>query len=89
PSLTNSVTAKCGNSNLPVAVMVKKHAGATYVFAVPVREGETTVRFTLKATTGDVPVEVLGENRTLPCAAGAFEDTFKAWDVHLYRLAPR
>jgi hypothetical protein len=31
-------------------------------------------------------VEVIGEDRSIPLREGSFTDSFKPWDVHLYRL---
>ena len=66
--------------------MVKKHAGATYVFAVAIRSGKTTASFTLQGLAGDKTVEVIGENRTVTSRSGVFKYSFGPWDVHLYRM---
>jgi hypothetical protein len=36
---------------------------------------------------GERAVEVLGENRKIVSMDGLFEDGFKEWDVHLYRIS--
>ena len=88
----NSPTAKDGaavesaNKDVPVAVMVKKQGGATYVFAVAMKSGTTEATFAVAGLGGAVEVEVLGEDRKLPAAAGKFQDSFRDWDVHLYRI---
>jgi hypothetical protein len=88
----NSATIKDGanvssdNKEVPVAVMVKRHERATYLFAVGMRNGRTTTTFTVQGLTGEKTVEVLGENRTILSNNGVFKDSFRAWDVHLYRI---
>jgi hypothetical protein len=35
---------------------------------------------------GEKVVEVLGEDRIVTSKDGVFNDSFEAWDVHLYRI---
>ena len=70
-----------------VDILVKQYGGATYLFAVAMRETPTRAVFTLRGRTGQQTVEVLGEDRTRAAKDGVFDDEFKPWDVHLYRLA--
>jgi hypothetical protein len=88
PVVTNTATVVCDNPAVPVATMLKRHEGATYLFAVAMRDGATTATFSLKGVAGAGTVEVLGENRSLASLDGAFKDRFDAWDAHLYRLRP-
>jgi hypothetical protein len=71
---------------VPVAVTTRKQAGATYVFAVCMRDASTKATFQLKHWSGTKPVEVLDEGRTLAGGNGSFQDDFGPWEVHLYRL---
>jgi hypothetical protein len=66
--------------------MAKEHEGATYLFAVGMRNGQTSAKFTLRSLKDQRTVEVLGENRTIISEDGVFADNFEAWDVHLYRI---
>ncbi|MEW4571333.1 beta-galactosidase [Tautonia sp. JC769] len=75
------------NDDVPVAVSVREHDGATYLFAVSMRDGDTTASFTLPDA-GDVRVEVLGEDRTLDAPEGTWDDRFEGYQVHLYRITP-
>jgi hypothetical protein len=75
------------NEAVPIAAMVKRHEGATYLFAVAMRNEETSATFKLTGVLGEKAVEVIGENRTLLAKDGSFSDHFAAWDVHLYRVA--
>jgi hypothetical protein len=86
PSVPGAAAVKSSKQEIPVAVMVKKYQGATYVFAAGIRNGETRASFTLKGLTGSPNAEVLGEGRTITLRRGTFEDDFKPWDVHLYRI---
>jgi len=85
PTIENAANISSSNQAVPVAIMVKKHDGATYLFAAGMRGDKTTATFTLPHAQGIKSVEVIGENRTIPVKNGIFKDNFEAWDVHLYR----
>ena len=98
PTLEDAVTVKADPPGVsadlagtvgggPVAVMVKKHAGATYLFAVRMEDRPAKATFTLKPAPRAATVEVIDEDRRLPLSRGAFTDDFKPYDVHLYRIA--
>ncbi len=80
--ITNAVTE---SSSSKVDYLVKRQGGKLYVFAVSMTNATTTATFTL---THDAPVSatVLGENRQIAIASGAFQDSFAAYAVHLYAL---
>lgn len=86
PSVRNGVKISSGNTDVPLAVMMKKYKGAMYLFAVGMRKGETAVTFTVHGLAGEKNVEVLGENREILSNNGVFKDKFEPWDVHLYRI---
>jgi hypothetical protein len=88
PTVAGGATVSPENNTVPVASMVKRHAGATYIFAVAMRGGETTATVTLRGPPGARTVEVLGENRAVTMRKGVFTDSFGPWDVHLYRIYP-
>jgi hypothetical protein len=71
---------------VPVEILVKRHGGALYIFAVAMRDGTTTVEFKVADPPGATTVEVLGEDRRLTASDGIFKDTFDRWAVHLYRI---
>jgi hypothetical protein len=87
PTVADGAKAASSNTNVPVATMVKRYKGGVYLFAVAMRDGQTRTRFSVPGLSGQKGVEVLGEDRTLESKDGAFEDDFKSWDVHLYRIA--
>jgi hypothetical protein len=80
-----SVSSSAGG--VPIDVMIRRHAGKTYLFAVAMREGEATGTFIVPGT-GDATVEVLGESRTIGAVGGKWEDRFKDYQVHLYQISP-
>jgi len=83
PSVGNLVTVKSSDLDVPIAVMTKQYAGATYVFAVGMRNAPTKVIFEIK---GFSNAQVIGEDRAIKINDGKFEDEFKAYDVHIYRI---
>lgn len=87
PSLPGTVTVQSRNAEVPIAQMTKHQAGATYIFAVAMRAGNTEAQFQLRVRSGEMPVEVLGETRTLTSRNGLFSDTFGPWDVRIYKIA--
>ena len=52
------------------------------------RDAETTATFTVPGIKGAAKVEVLGEDRSLLCVDGKFQDSFKGYEVHLYKITP-
>jgi hypothetical protein len=89
PTLEGLASAASDDKAVPVATMVKRHDGATYVFAVGMRDGQTAVTFTVQGLNGERTVEVIGENRTIVSTDGIFKDRFAAWDAHLYRISKK
>jgi hypothetical protein len=88
PAVRDAVSVRSKNPAVPVATMVKQLGGATYLFAVAMRNGATDATFTFTKALGGNAAEVLGENRTLAVTNNAFSDHFAPWDVHLYKLSP-
>lgn len=86
PEIPGGVTVTSSTAEIPIEAVVKRDREATYVFAVGMREGETSCQFKLAGLTGKARAEVLGENRSLDIQDGAFTDPFRPWDVHLYRI---
>jgi len=84
PTIADGATVTTSGPDAPVDVMVKRQGGATYIFAAASRERGTKASFAVKGPKGSV--EVLDEQRTIPVKAGAFEDEFKPYEVHLYRI---
>ena len=86
-TLSGAVAVQSRNPEVPMAHMTKHHAGATYIFAVGMREGRTETEFSLKDRSGEMPVEVLGESRSVRSRDGRFTDSFGPWEARIYRIA--
>ncbi len=86
PTVVDGATVKTSDETVPIEIMVKRHEGATYVFAVAMRDGETTGTFSVNGLEGDATATVLGEDRTIDVSGGSFTDAFGGHDVHLYRF---
>jgi len=87
PDVASGASVVSANEGVPVDFVVKRHAGATYLFSVAMREEETTATFTVPGAV-DARIEVLGEGRTIEAAGGKWEDRFAGYQVHLYKLSP-
>jgi Beta-galactosidase len=85
PDVAGGASVATTEEGVPIDFMVKRHAGETYLFAVAMREGETTATFTLPGR-GDARVEVQGEGRAIEAPGGQWEDHFTGYQVHLYRI---
>lgn len=70
----------------PVATMVKRHGGATYLFAVRMEDKPAKAALHLAGFSGANTVEALDEQRTLPAQDGRFADEFVPYEVHLYKV---
>jgi hypothetical protein len=85
PEEAGLVTATSEVAEAPVAVMGRRHGGATYVFAVGTRGRATGASFTLTGVINGT-AEVIGEGRTVEVKDGKFGDQFGGYGVHLYRV---
>jgi hypothetical protein len=86
PTVRDAATVKTKSIDVPVAIVVKRLDGVTYVFAVAMRKDDTPARFTIKGLKDEQSIEVLGEKRSLKPMDGSFTDHFGPWEVHLYRF---
>ena len=79
-------SVKPNQGSLPIAWMQKRFGGSTYLFTVNMRNESAKASISLAAVPSDAMVEVLGEGRKLTTRQGGFDDDFKPYAVHLYRL---
>lgn len=86
PTLKDGATVTSASKDVPIDILVKRSGGATYIFSSAMRNAETKGAFAVAGLKGTAKVEVLGENRTLDATDGKFEDAFKSYDVHLYKI---
>jgi len=75
---------KSSNPEVPVAWMMKKHAGQTYMFTVAMRDGATDAEIEIPGMPHSTTVTVLGEDRKIQVTNGKFTEHFKPYEVHLY-----
>lgn len=80
---TGYASVSSSNMGVPIDMMTKSYMGEKYIFAVAMRNGNTTATFTVNSGSN---VEVLGENRTLTISGGKFTDSFSSYGVHLYKI---
>jgi len=86
PTVKDGAMVESSAEGVPIALMVKRHGGATYVFAVGMRNAPTKGWFDVKGLPEVATAEVIGEERSIEVKNGKFEDDFRAYDVHLYRI---
>jgi acetyl esterase/lipase len=86
PVVKDGVAVQSSAAEVPVEAVARRHDGAVYVFAVAMRDGTATVTFKLPGMRGQAIAEVLDERRTLEVRDGIFRDTFRPWEVHLYKI---
>jgi hypothetical protein len=84
PTLADGVAVTTPSADAPVDAIAKHQGDSTWVFSVAMRDKATKASFVLKGAKGNA--EVLGENRTIPVRDGKFDDDFKPYEVHLYRI---
>jgi hypothetical protein len=83
PDIKGYASAVSSNPAVPVDIMTKAYGGKNYIFAVGMRNNPTSVEFTVPS---GAEVRVLGEDRTIPVVGGQFNDSFAAFEVHLYEV---
>ena len=76
--------AKCDNA--AIALMVKRHEGAIYLFAVSMQNAPANATHSLNDLPANAVAEVLDEHRSIEIREGKLSDTFKPYQVHLYRI---
>ena len=86
PTLKSAASISLENKEVPIAFMIKEYEKQIYLFAVGMSQSNTNASFTINGLKGERFVQVLFENRTIVSKDGVFEDSFNAWDVHLYQI---
>jgi hypothetical protein len=83
PTSSGYATVSSSNTSVSVDIMTKNYGGANYIFAIAMRNGDTTATFSV--TSGN-NVEVFGEGRSITVSNGKFSDSFSPYAVHLYKI---
>jgi hypothetical protein len=86
PTVAEGVSVQSSALEVPIDAIAKRHGGATYVFAVAMREAPAKGTFQVRDLPAQAKAEVIGENRTVSVKNGRFEDDFGPYDVHLYKI---
>ncbi|MFW6164471.1 MAG: hypothetical protein ACODAJ_17005, partial [Planctomycetota bacterium] len=84
PTVEDAAAVKTSRGSR-VDVLVKRHGGATYVFAVNMYRKPERATLALRGL-GDATAQVLFEGRTLPLQAGRLTDAFAPYAVHRYKV---
>ena len=79
------VKVDSSSTEVPIDILARKSKGATYVFAVAMRNAPSAGTLTLGDKSAH-QAEVLGENRRVEIKDGRFTDSFAPFAVHLYKI---
>jgi hypothetical protein len=82
----NGVTVVSSNDDTQIATTKKHDDEVVFVFAAAMGDSETTASFKLGESQDATMATVLGEDRTIEVERGRFQDNFKGYDVHIYRI---
>jgi hypothetical protein len=85
PSVKDGAVSWTTDPELQVAVMTRRHEGATYLFGVGMQERPVKAAFTLPGV-ADAKAERIGEPGSIDVKAGRFEDEVGPYGVRLYRI---
>ena len=86
PTVTGGATVASSSPDVPIDLMMKRHEGATYVFAAAMRNGAAKGSFTVRDLPTQATAEVIDEGRTIDVRDGRFDDQFRPYEVHLYKI---
>jgi hypothetical protein len=89
PTIPDGAEVASANPEAPVHIMVKRAGSDVYIFAVGMRNAPTKAAFRVKGLSGKSVAEAIGEDRGIAVLNGCFEDEFKPYDVHIYRIKRR
>jgi hypothetical protein len=86
PPVKDAVTLKSSDERAPIDIMVKRFGGATYIFAVAMRDVPVKASFEVKGIPEKAQAEAIGGDRRIKVQGGKFEDDFGGFEVKLYRI---
>jgi len=90
PSIAGATALSSGA--VPVTLLVKKHGGSTYVFAMG--DGNAAnylgqavnAQISVPGAVAGSVVQVLGEGRSITLGGSGFSDHFNAYELHIYKF---
>jgi len=77
---------KSSDEKVPIDILVKRHAGTTYVFAVSMRHVPAKASFELKGIPEKAVAGIIGGDRKIEVSGGRFEDQFQGYEVKLFKV---
>ena len=86
PSLTERVQVSANKPGNPIATLHKRLADTDYLFAANLRNEAITTTLESADWAKATQAEALDESRSLALKSGRYEDVFRPYDVHLYRI---
>jgi len=86
PSVADGASVELNPAGGSIAWVVKRSAGAVYLFTVNMRNEPTHASFTVRGLPEAVSAEVLGESHKVSLQNGEFTDGFEPYAVHLYQI---
>ena len=82
----NSPIGKGVLTVMPIDILVKRHGGATYIFAVNMRDAPAKGKFAVNGIGESAQAEVIGGDRKIQVIGGKFEDDFQGYEVKLFKI---
>jgi hypothetical protein len=86
PAAPEAASVQSSSEKVPIGLTARQHGGATYLFAVGMRNAPARGSFQVRGLRGTASAEVIGEGRRIAVRGGRFDDDFQPYDVHLYRV---
>ena len=86
PTVKDAATVKSSDGKVPIDIMVKRHEGTTYVFAVSMRDARAKARFEVKGIPQNAQADLIGGDRKIEVNGGKFEDQFQGYEVKLFKI---
>ena len=85
-TVEGAATVKSSDEKAPIDILVKRHAGATYLFAVAMRDAKAKASFEVKGIPEKAVAETIGGDRKIEVKGGKFEDEIGGYEVKLFKI---
>jgi hypothetical protein len=87
PPVAELASVASSSADVPIDITTRRSGGNIYVFAVGMRNGQTDGTFSIQDPPSRATADVIGEGRKIALDGGTFKDSFKPFEVHLYRIS--